>query len=175
MAINGWLALSETGKGFGPLRTRILCWLMVVGLRYRSELQNILAEVPVGNNMVQLCLHHILINKDFAFRHVFWNVEHEFLKEVGHNGMQPPRSNILHTLVDNSGGAGNLADGSVGKLEIHPFRSHQSTVLFDEGIAWLGENKVKILFSKAFQFNTDRETALKLRYQVRGFCHMESS
>jgi len=61
VAVYGRLAFSKTGKvGAVENKNPVLahgCW---------SELQNILAEVPVGSHMVQFGLHHILVYKNFS-------------------------------------------------------------------------------------------------------------
>merc|ERR1712100_190652 len=92
------------------------------------QLENQLRHVDVGEEILCLLCHQLGVDEKLVF-HSISRVERDVLENSLHYSVQPPRAYVLNGCIDLGGDARNLLQRRVIKLQVHPFRSHQCSIL----------------------------------------------
>src|SRR5512133_4351953 len=73
------------------------------------------------------------------------SVEENILEQRREHGMEPPRADILHLLVDIGRHASDLANAIIREFQLDPFGGEKCTVLLDERVLRDRQDLGKIL------------------------------
>src|SRR4029453_12295367 len=89
--------------------------------------------------------------------------------------MQSPRADVLGPIVDDGREIRNSLNRIVGKPDFDPFGIHQGHILFDQSAARLGQYPDELVPAQRLELDTNRETPLKLRNEIRWLRHVKST
>src|SRR5690606_27604310 len=125
----------------------------------------ILAQILILRNHLQPLPHNLAIYPD-RIRPAVGQVEQVFFEQRGHHGMQPPRSDVLHTVIHGCCDTRNRLDPVRSELERCTVCLYQRRILLRERILRLRHYPHEILLGERLKLHANREPSLQLRNQV---------
>src|SRR6185503_17021089 len=91
----------------------------------------------------------------------------DLFQKLFHDRLQSTRADIFGLLIDLSGEVRDRVDGVLCKLDRDALSLHHRLILFDQRVPRLSKNSFEVFNCERLQFDANRKTSLKLRYQVR--------
>src|SRR5262249_585586 len=135
--------------------------------------QDVPAEVLVLHDVGQHPAHVIGVY-DLAFIFQIGAFERNLVEDFFQDSVQAARAYVFGGLVDLESEVRHFVNRVFGDFECDAFGLHQRLVLFDQGVLWLGQDALEVIYGQRLQFDADREPALQFGDQVRRLRDVES-
>src|SRR6266481_858500 len=131
-------------------------------------------KVLIFEDRGQVGAHVVGVDLDLLAAHLRRG-EGDLFQELLHHRVEPPGSDVLGALVDRGGDLGHLLDRVLSERQRHALGLQQLHVLANKGVFGFAQNADKIAPRQGLELDPDREAALELGDEIRGFRHVKGA